>query len=198
MRQFVLCGIALTLTTPAWAQQVTVQQPVIGTFSAATTVSVPDRGSVVLGGVGSAASGRTTTGPFRSGSSLGLERQSNSMSASVYIHDLRAMDEALLATGIADDAVGMADYSARLSSRFGRLAEPRSSAKGAAPADRLDTEAEACRFEGLARAAEAKGKPNVAKLHWQMAAKHGSKLAQQALTQMQPPSKTTAQADVRR
>ncbi len=197
MRQLVLCGVAMTLTTSAWAQQVTVQQPVIGTFSTATTVSVPDRGTIVLGGVGSAASGRTTTGPFRSGSSLGLERQSSSMSAGVYIHDLHAMDEALLATGIADDAAGIAEYSARLNSRFGRLAEPRSSAK-ATSTERVDAESEARRFEALARAAEAKGKPSVAKLHWQMAAKHGSKLAQQSLTQMQPPSKTTAQADVGR
>jgi len=48
------------------AQQVSVQQPQFEQFSVATTVSVPDGGSALLGGVGRAASGQVITGPFRS------------------------------------------------------------------------------------------------------------------------------------
>ncbi|MDX1965821.1 MAG: hypothetical protein SFV23_01505 [Planctomycetaceae bacterium] len=180
MRLVVLFGIAMALTSSASAQPVAVQQPVIGTFSTATTVSVPDRGSIVLGGVGTAASGRTASGPFRTGSSFGQERQSSSASASAYIHDLRAMDEALLAEGGSNDDAELAEYTARLSTRYGRPSQPASSSPGTLAAPR-DPAAEARRFEGLARAAEAKGRSSVARLHWQMAAKHGSKLAHKAL-----------------
>uniref|UniRef100_A0A7C2NWB3 Uncharacterized protein n=1 Tax=Schlesneria paludicola TaxID=360056 RepID=A0A7C2NWB3_9PLAN len=177
-RCFMTIVLILFATHTSFAQQVTVQQPVVSTFTGSTTVMVPDRGWTHLGSVNSARSGRVTTGPFRSGSSMGLERTGASMSVGVYIHDLQAMDEALLAQG---RGVGIADdvqpYVSRLTARRGGPA--------AVPADRMsqpvDHVAQAARFELLAREAEAKGKASVARLHWQMAAKYGSAAASEKL-----------------
>lgn len=96
IRQLILLFV-IGVSQTAFAQQITVQQPVIQNFSVRTSVSVPDRGAASLGGVSSAASSRSASGPFRSGSSVGLSRESSSASAHVFIHDLRAMDEAILA-----------------------------------------------------------------------------------------------------
>lgn len=176
MNRVFLIGCMLGLTNVAWAQGLTVQQPVVSTFSVGTSVSVPDRGSALLGGVGSARSSRSTTGPFRSGSSLGLERQAGSVSTSVYIHDLRAMDESILATGSADDATDLGPATRARSVRYG---VGRAGGQARLPAETIiDHTAEAARFERLAQAAEAKGKPGVALLHWRIAAKYGSTLGQ--------------------
>ncbi len=99
-----LLGLAPALVV-AWAgvasaQQATaVQLPTLSYFSAGTTVSVPDRGSVFLGGVSRAASGRNEFGvplsPFRN-QSFGMERSASGLWVSAYIHDFQAMDEYLL------------------------------------------------------------------------------------------------------
>ncbi|HUQ68600.1 MAG TPA: hypothetical protein VM165_03695 [Planctomycetaceae bacterium] len=167
-------ALILLAAHTSFAQQVTVQQPVVSTFGGATTVSVPDRGWTHLGSVNSARSGRVTTGPFRSGSSLGSELTGSSMSVGVFIHDLQAMDEAILAQGrggeVADD---LQPYVARLAERRNGTGE----ASAAKATDRTDHIAQAARFEQLARDAEVKGKASLARLHWQMAAKHGSTIA---------------------
>ena len=86
------------LAAPAIArgQAVIVQQPVVQGFGANTVVSVPDRGSVQLGGGSSAADFRTWRGFGRPGSFLSSTRTYSNVGASVYIHDLEAMDAALL------------------------------------------------------------------------------------------------------
>src|SRR5687768_9106514 len=93
-----LC-IALVAAAPAAAQQNTavVQLPTFSFFSAATTVSVPDRGSAYLGGVGRAQSGRSRFGPpfLPAQGALGSSRSVGGLSVSAYIHDLREMDQAL-------------------------------------------------------------------------------------------------------
>ncbi len=157
------------------AQPVTVQQPVVGRFSASTTVSVPDRGSMHLGSVNSARSGRVTTGPFRNGSSFGQELTGSSLSVGVRIHDLREMDEAILAGAPALDEPS--PWTRRLAERHGE----RGSAVASVPAETIAPAAKAARFEQLAVAAEGRGQTNVAKLHWQMAAKYGSALAAERL-----------------
>ena len=98
----VLSGVAAGV---AFAQQpTTVQLPTYSFFTTSTTVSVPDRGSVYLGGVKRAASGRNEFGtplrPFRN-RSIGTERSASGVSVSVYIHDFEAMDEFLLSQPIA-------------------------------------------------------------------------------------------------
>lgn len=99
-----LLGLVETLAV-AWAgvasaQQATaVQLPTLSYFSAGTTVSVPDRGSVFMGGVRRAASGRNEFGvplsPFRN-QAFGTERSVSGLRVSAYIHDFQAMDEYLL------------------------------------------------------------------------------------------------------
>lgn len=168
--------------------QIAVQQPVVGVTSVNTTVSVPDRGTTYLGGVSSFQAGRSQYGPLRSGTSMGYSAQSSSMSASVYIHDLRAMDEAIL------NSVGRtSDGSAMIGGNSGRISQPNpASETTASPAEKRK------KFEELALKSEAAGKANIAKLHWQMAAKFGSsqaerRLAELANTPTAPSTKTIAQ-----
>ncbi len=187
MRALVVVGIGVVLSqvVAVEAQQVTVQQPVVGTNSVRTTVSVPDRGSALLGGVSSAQSGRSSYGPLRSGTSAGLSRSASSMSTSVYIHDLRAMDEALL-NSVPDSPTPSA---IRGGNRMPPSAADR--AEVASPAEKVQ------KFERLARQAEAAGKPGVAKLHWQMAAKYGSKLASEKLAASSAVSPSVSQTETK-
>ena len=169
MRSLIVVIVVLSHVVAVQAQQVAVQQPVVATNSVRTTVSVPDRGSALLGGVNSAQSAGSSYGPLRSGSSIGLSRSASSMSASVYIHDLRAMDEALLNS--------VPDSPSPSAIRGGSRMPPAEAARvdASSPAEK------ALKFERLAKQAEAAGKSSVAKLHWQVAAKYGSKLAHEKL-----------------
>lgn len=76
--------------------QQTVQQPVVEQFSADTVVSVPDRGRLFLGGVGSAGATRKEYGPIPWGTASGRYTSSSSLDVGVFIHDFEAMDEFLL------------------------------------------------------------------------------------------------------
>lgn len=106
-RQPVLPALAFVLVAPLTASaQFAVQQPVVGLHSVSTTVSVPDRGGVYLGGVGSAAYGRSTAGPFRSGYGFGMQRAHSGMSVHARIHDLSEMDRALLGRPTAEPPLG--------------------------------------------------------------------------------------------
>lgn len=165
-----------TLSAPALAQQLVVQQPVVGTTSVATAVTVPNGGRVFLGGVSSAQSSRSRFGFGQPGSSLGLSRSSNSMSVGVTVIDLREMDEAILKS--------VPDRS-EPKSRFARHASAiRSSNRESSNEPTHDAESvteRAAKFERLARKAESENRPGVAKLHWQMAAKYGSAIARERL-----------------
>lgn len=148
--------------------QITVQQPVIQSNGVRTTVSVPDRGRVFLGGVSSADSFRQSNGPFPSSVNRGSGLSGGSMSASVYVIDLQAMDEAIL-NSVPDSPVPQ-----RIAGRS------RVDGEGAR-SDTVPVVDKAVNFERLAKQAESNGKPGVAKLHWQMAAKYGSTIAQEKL-----------------
>lgn len=182
MRSLIVVGFVLSQVAAVQAQQVTVQQPVVATNSVRTSVSVPDRGSALLGGVSSAQSARSSYGPLRSGTSTGLSRSASSMSASVYIHDLRAMDEALLNS--------VPDSPSPSAIRGGSGMRPAEAARAevVTPAEKV------VKFERLAQQAEAAGRSGVAKLHWQMAAKYGSKLANEKLAAAPAASLTAGQA----
>lgn len=169
-------------STSAWAQQV-VQQPVVGTSSVNTTVSVPDRGRVYLGGSSSAQSGRSQYGPFRSGPSSGYTRSATSMSATVYIHDLHAMDEELLNSAPSNTSSSTSDVRGAASSIAARVA-----ARESAKQVEVEPVDKAAQFEQLAKKAEEAGKLSVAKMHWQMAARHGSRAAQTRLTELAKPT----------
>ena len=169
MRKLIAVIAVFFATSVAHAQALNVQQPVVETTSIQTTVSVPDRGSVFLGGVGSAASGRQSYGPLRSGTSRGYSMSASSMRASVYIIDLQAMDEAIL-NSVPDSPVSL---SIRRRDVLAELGTPQH--------DVVTLAEKAMKFERLAQQAEAAGKSGVARLHWQMAARHGSTLAQAKL-----------------
>ena len=98
-RGFLSCVIVVVFTSFCDAQNIVIQQPVMRQFGVRTTASVPDRGSVLLGSVSSAASGRTTYGPLPSGTAAGFNASASSMDMSVFIHDLEAMDRAVLEQG---------------------------------------------------------------------------------------------------
>jgi hypothetical protein len=174
MRCSVLIAILLLVDRTSFAQQV-IQQPVVATTAVNTTVSVPDRGSALLGGVSSAQSGRAQYGPLRSGTNTGISRQATSISTHVYIHDLQAMDEAILNSGPSESSTSKSSIGSRLVRSKGQEQ----------PVDPIASPAEkASKFEQLARKADEAGKPGVAKLHWQVAAKYGSKLAETRLAEL--------------
>ena len=240
---FVL-GMLLLSYVEADAQQITVQQPVVEVNSVATTVSVPDRGQIYLGGVKRAAYGRTEAGfgPFLKNVGRGYDLSHSGQSMRVFIHDLREMDDLLLngqspygfssnQTPSSDVALDSYYHSKRyaqtdayqhlLSQSRNRVLRLRQrSAISAANSNQLAIGNEvpsnsasdiasdsvvrqrtraslpasskslpqvvpgnkkADYYLSLAKSAEEKGKQSVAKLHYKMAAKYGSQLAQQKL-----------------
>ena len=176
--------LVVALSVPVRAQQA-VQLPVISGTSVNTTVSVPDRGSTYLGGVSSALSGRSQYGPLRSGTSRGLSRQATSITTNVFIHDLQAMDEDLL-----NSESSQGKPSSNLNEVVARLSRKQDSA----PVKNVSADDKAAKFEQLARRAEEAGKPGTARLHWQVAAKYGSKVAETRLAELSRSSKSLTSA----
>jgi hypothetical protein len=91
--------IGLSLMAPAQralAQQASIQQPAVSVFGTATTISVPDRGAVNIGGMKSTASTSAVFGPIPAGISSGFQTSAASSEARVWIHDPAAADAALL------------------------------------------------------------------------------------------------------
>lgn len=111
-------GLALVLLSGlrGFAQPpTTIQLPTFDSFSISTSVLVPDRGSMILGGVDRSAYGSVTNGvpglshlPYAGrlfqNRAIGHEASSSTASVSAYIHDLQAMDEQLLAEAAANRA----------------------------------------------------------------------------------------------
>ena len=160
--------------------QLGVQQPVVGVTSVQTTVSVPDRGTTFIGGVSSAQSGRSQYGPLRSGTSTGLSRQSTSISTRVHIIDLNEMDQAIL------NSRPMTEESARPGTD--KLGMRRIRETGTGTVEVVSPAEKIAKFEELARRAEKAGKMVVAKCHWQIAAKYGSKVAENRLAELALPA----------
>jgi hypothetical protein len=92
----------LSLATEASAQ--VLQLPTFTFATVSTTVSVPDQGSVFLGGVDRASDGRNEFGvpgitlPGFQNRGIGQDRSSTKMFVTATIHDFDAMDQALLNT----------------------------------------------------------------------------------------------------
>ncbi len=91
------CVFAVMGSREASAQSVTVQQPVVQQFGVRTAVSVPDRGSVLLGSVSSAQTLSRSRGPSLPASGLSQVVNHNDARVHVFIHDHEAMDRAVLA-----------------------------------------------------------------------------------------------------
>ncbi len=180
-------------TTAAGQPPTTVQLPTFSSFSASTSVSVPDRGSALVGGVNGVSAGQLSRGVPGVGhlpgasrllrnQSLGRETGGSSLRASVWVHDFQAMDEALLAearstaTGARPAVVG------RVHGTQDRTAsDPASAADSVATIRRerderrgqersqADREVRSLLADGDQALAD--GKPGVAKLYYQMAAR---------------------------
>ena len=98
MRNLLTIGLAILTGTLAAssASAQTVQLPVIEQIGVRTSVMVPDRGGVYLGGVKRLREGAGFSTPFGLGSSIGREVSNVGMSAHVYISDLHEMDDLIL------------------------------------------------------------------------------------------------------
>lgn len=212
---FTACVLLLLAAGRVSAQNITIQQPQFSNVTVGTTVSVPDRGSILLGGVNTAADARTMTGPFRSGSRLGSARSSTTMSAHVTIHDFQAMDEYLLnqvpagGSGAAsgsrrstEDAWQMLRARYRHAGSTNRaVTSPRSVTVGTGTHRRLSerpaaasttSDARADMYYDLGRRSQRAGKLGVARLHFRMAARYGSTEAAAHLEQLAASERPTA------
>ena len=213
---FSLC--LATVAVQASAQ--TVQLPTFSFTTVTTTVMVPDGGSAYLGGINSAATGRSEYGipgmafPGLQNRSIGQTRGSSSMFVTATIHDFDAMDEALLNSasnvGFSPPSRGLPGLLPDAPAAFAARAVPRQSinlagnwkagATAAAPKlpvsnlalEQADRQArkvvrseEADDYFARGQQAEADGKPNVAKIYYQMAARRANgELKQQVLARL--------------
>jgi hypothetical protein len=98
-------GLLSLAGSPADAQ--IVQLPTFRSFGVSTTVSVPDRGSVSLGGITSSRSGYVERGvpilgvgpfggPAFANRAIGRQSQTAGVSVSAYIHDFESLEEDLV------------------------------------------------------------------------------------------------------
>ncbi len=98
MSRLFLLAVAPLGLVAAQSPAQTVQLPTFHQFSVSTTVLVPDRGGVLLGGARRSASGSHRFGGpgLRGNRAIGSAVDAGGMSVSARIHDLEAMDRALL------------------------------------------------------------------------------------------------------
>jgi hypothetical protein len=160
-----------------------VQLPTFSFFGVGTTVSVPDRGSTYMGGVNRSAEGMNEFGtpllPFRN-RSFGRESSATSTRMSVYVHDFEAMDEYLLSQPTAFNQRPQPAPAAQPAKvAVGEQGPPRPVVDAAALRAQHQREeqaraSEASDLVARAQAAEASGKPGVAKVYYQMAARRAS------------------------
>ncbi len=208
IRWLVVVGLAVA-ASPARAQQAAaVQLPTYSFFSVDTTVSVPDSGSVLLGGVSRGQDGQNEFGtpilPFRN-QSISSSRSASSARVTVTVHDFAAMDEALLgepASSFAEhhrSGPAGGDFPRHSPAELaGNWLPNGSQASGADPAATVadlvarrvairQTRADdAEKFFARARQAETDGKTSVARVYYQMAARRASgALKEQALARLQ-------------
>ncbi len=165
-------------------QPAVVQLPTYSYFAVGTTVSVPDRGAVSLGGIDRARSdAQSFASPLspRGNSALGAERGAAGAGLSAIVHDFDALDRRLLLsqTGTPDpNAAPALRWQTRLKAAAGSGAGHPARSIAAIQADlhRAEREAnqEAARWIERGRLAEAEGKPNVAKIYYNMAARRAT------------------------
>jgi hypothetical protein len=186
LRFVTILSMLLGSATSLFAQgAAVVQLPSYSTFGLNTSVSVPDRGSVSLGGIGRSSIGSTAFGP-----SLGLRNRGfgRNLSGSVTsvratIHDFDALDRAMLERAtdppMAPRSLGAAELTRR------RLTGARQSSAGQVPgsvaearrqraAEEVAGETEVSQDLKHARHAAAAGKTHVAAMFYKAAARHAT------------------------
>lgn len=191
------CSILICMMTvhveTTEAQAVRIQQPIVQQFSVGTTLTVPDRGSALLGGIQSGAIHSRQSGPFRSGSTYGHSFQSSTGSVGVYIHDFEAMDQMLLnsAPRVLRDSrnVPSAHHHWR-NQLLNQTASSQPADRSLSPTETISNASEirqskAERFYELGQQAEKKhSTPVIAILHYRNAEKYGSSKAAARLQEL--------------
>jgi hypothetical protein len=160
----------------------TVQLPTFSVFSVQTTVSVPDRGGMYLGGLNYGADGRSVRGFGPLGSrGIGSGRVASGVSVGATIIDNAELDRAVLAEAARRRGASPATSDGKAAEIAATIAPSRGPiesvaalrARSAAKADeRADQRAaEVAQWLAKARQAEADGKPAVARVFYQMVAR---------------------------
>jgi hypothetical protein len=201
MRQATLCStVAFAFASTALAQQqpTTVQLPTFRVFTVQTTVSVPDSGGSLLGGITRGRDGKLTRGigPLKD-RALGSERGTGAMSVRATIIDHREIDEAILAAARRDGTpVDATSIKAGYLSRHVGTSTPVSSAPSSVSAIRdrnasaaaeqaAARDSEAAELLAKASRAEAEGKAGLAKLYYQMVVRRNAgQLKEQAISRL--------------
>lgn len=165
---------------PVMAQQAsTVQLPSFSYFSVDTTVSAPDRGGMSLGGVRRSSTGSTAFGPGFGPRSRAFGRQASASTVTVHaaVHDFDAMDQQLLeqakrsyARSKSARPAGRSASSSAESAPTGSLAEARRQRAADVDAEQKQV----LDYMTQAERANARGKPQVAKVLYQMAERRAS------------------------
>lgn len=185
-----LGGLGVLVILPENGFGQTVQQPVFEVNSVATTVSVPDRGRAHLGSISRARDSRTHFGPFRPGTNSGFDREHSSMSVGVYIHDIEAMDQYLLNQGSSPASKSSTQLTGNARNAWDQL----QAHQGRVPVQMLPDAAQASKSDKywqLGQKAEREGNLSVARLHYRVASRHGSKAAQNRLEALDQTSTST-------
>ncbi|HEX7447680.1 MAG TPA: hypothetical protein VF306_09050 [Pirellulales bacterium] len=165
-----------------------VQLPSFSFFTVDTTVSVPDRGTASLGGIGRSSTGSTAFGPALGppNRAFGRSLSSSSVSVRASIHDFEALDRATLERASSYGARSQRGVSRASHPRRGSVPDQRKKTFGAGSAERAPVRsvAEARRLRAAevaageseslanlehARHAAAEGKPGVARIFYKMA-----------------------------
>ena len=185
------CGffIAASLLNAPLTFAQAVQLPTFRFFGASTTVEVPDSGSGFIGGLNSSSAGQNNSGipglgfrPFTNRATSG-GGQGGGTSVTAAIHDFDALDRERLGPDFfAEGRTPVMLRGVALASAGGTSPVATDSIGGQSVAEirrrQTDedsaTQAEAAQYCEQARAAEAAGKPGVAKIYYQMAARRAT------------------------
>jgi hypothetical protein len=184
------CGIAVSASAQQPLPATTVQLPSYSYFSASSTISVPDRGSVILGGVNRARDSSTTRG-FGPLANRGRasDRGASTVSVHATIIDLAELDEAVLAEaarrrGAIDPSLESVELPSRglpHAAAPASIATIRASKSQAAETEAQAASREAAELLAKGQQAEADGKPGVARIYYQQALrKDSAEVARQA------------------
>ena len=168
-------AVALGQTPPV---PTTVQLPTFHVFTVQTTVSVPDRGGMALGGISRGADGRVTLGPLGNRGS-GSSRGASGVSATATIVDNQEIDQAILASGRgkAPDAASAkaTAIAAHVQTRAASAPAGSVAAIRQQNAEKAEQKnRELAELEAKAQTAESAGKVALARAYYQMVARQAS------------------------
>ena len=160
------------------AAPTTVQLPTFHVFTVQTTVSVPDRGGLALGGISRGADGRVMLGPLGNRATAS-NRGAGGVSATATIIDNQDIDQAILASGRATvpDAASVKANAIAAQVKASATAPPAGSVaairqQNAEKAEQKNREL--AQLYASAERAEASGKQALARAYYGMVARQGS------------------------